>query len=171
MPAAADERQTTPRQRIRRIALPEDDRFVGTGDPRPIVGVEEDRHAVKGAAPLRHPGEEMRVGDGDRRQTAAPLNRGDRVVVDEADAIPEHVAGWGLDEVGLLTDSKTRLRGKSAQTRLDGLDGVAVLTAELGERGPALALMSDVLPLVLADQAARRRLGRRANWAPQVTQM
>ena len=83
MPAAADERQTTPRQRIRHIALPEDDRFVGTGDPRPVVGVEEDRHAAKGAAP-RHPGEEMRVGDGDRRQTAAPLNRGDRVVVDEA---------------------------------------------------------------------------------------
>ena len=161
MPAATDEGQTTPRQRIRRIALPEDDRLVGAGDPRAIVAVEEYRHAAEGAAPLRHPGEEVRVRDGDRRQTTALLDRGDRVVVDETDAVPQHVAGRGLDQVGLLADGKARLRGKSGQTGFDGLDGVAVLAAELGERGPALALMSDVLALVLADEAARRWLGRR----------
>ena len=122
MPAAADERQTAPRQGIRRLALPEEDRVVGPRDPRAVVAVEEDRHAAKGAAPLRHPGVEVRVGDGDRRQTAALLDRGDRVVVDEADAVPEHVAGRGLDQVGLLADGKARLGGESGQTGLDGLD-------------------------------------------------
>ena len=96
---------------------------------------------------------------------------GDRVVVDEADAVPQHIAGRGLDQVGLLADGEVRLGGESGQTGLDRLDGVAVLAAELGEGGPALALMSDVLALVLADRAARRRLGVAANWAPQVTQM
>ena len=161
MPAAADERQTTPRQWIRRIALPEDDRFIGAGHPRAIIAVEEDRHPAKGAAPLRHPGEEVRVGDGDRRQTAAALDRGDRVVVDEVDAVPQHVAGRGLDQVGLLADGKARLGGESGQTGIDGLDGVAVLAAKLAERGPALALMPDVLALVLAHRAARRWLARR----------
>src|SRR4051794_38341538 len=147
MPAAADERQTAPRHRFRTIALPEGNRLVGTGNPGAVVGMKEHRHATAGAAPLRHPGEEVRVGDGDRRQTAPTLDLVDRVVIDEADAVPQHIAGRGLDEVGLLTDGKARLSGKSGQTRCDRFDGVAVLAAQLGEGGPALALMSDVLAL------------------------
>src|SRR3954452_22406620 len=151
MSATADECQTAPRQWFRSIALPERDRLVGAGHPSAVVGVEEHRHATAGTAPLCHPGEEVRVRDGDRRQTTPLLDLVDRVVVDEADAVPQDIADRGLDEVGLLTNGKARLRGKSGQTRCDRFDRVAVLAAQLGEGGPALPLMTDVLALVLAD--------------------
>lgn len=48
----------------------------------------------------------MRVRQRDGPQAAMFLHAGDGVVVEQGDAVPEHVAGGGLDQVGLLANAK-----------------------------------------------------------------
>ena len=68
VPAAADQRQ--PVVQGLGLALPELDRRVGPHDPLPVGGVQVDRHAAEGPAPLDHRRVVVRVRDGDGRQPA-----------------------------------------------------------------------------------------------------
>src|SRR5207244_9844761 len=74
------------------------------------------------------------------------------------DAGPEDVAARRLDEERALADRKARLAADSDEARSLLADLRAMGAAELVEGRPLLALPPDVLPLVLADRAARRRL-------------
>ena len=48
----------------------------------------------------------MRVGNSDRGNTAQSLNPGDSIAIDEANAVPENVAGAGLNQESTLADGE-----------------------------------------------------------------
>ena len=100
----------------------------------------------------------MRVGDGDRGDAAARPDVVERGVVDQAGALPEQVADRRLDQVGVLADCERRAGVDRGEAGLQLADLGVALAPQLLERGPALALLSDVLPLVLSDRAVGRRL-------------
>ena len=95
--------------------------------------------------------------DRDRAHLAARPHRLERRVVDERDHVPEDVALPRLEQQHPLAD---RERGLDADPEHPGVLAhlAAMLAGELGRRRPALAAEPDVLPLVLADRAALRRL-------------
>jgi hypothetical protein len=99
----------------------------------------------------------VRVRDGDRADAAGGIDCGGDRVVDERNAVPEQV----LNEKRALPDSEARLGANPDQSRLQLLDPRAVANAPVGERGPLLAFVTDVLALVAADRARLRRRSRR----------
>ena len=65
-----------------------------------------------------------------------------------------------------LADADFRLGVDRVKARLLLGEGVAVLAPHLRQGGPPLPVPADVLPLVLADRAPRRRLGALRELAP-----
>jgi len=61
----------------------------------------------------------MRVRDGNSGNAAPLADRLNRVVVAEANRLPEEIADWRLNEVTLLTDGKRRACIDRDQARLD----------------------------------------------------
>src|SRR5205085_12429354 len=96
--------------------------------------------------------------DRDRGNPAACLDRSDRLVVDQGDAVPEEVPGGRLDEERALADRERRVGPDPSQPGLLLLDAVAMAGPQLLERRPALAVRRHPLALVLADRARVRRL-------------
>src|SRR5512143_4084649 len=76
---------TAPELDVRRAAL----------HPLLVALVNEDRNAAEGVAPFDHRRVEMRMRDGDEIEAAACLQRCDGFVGDDAEALPEDVAGVG----------------------------------------------------------------------------
>ena len=101
----------------------------------------------------------MRVRDRDRGDPAELLDPRAELVVEERDAVPEDVAAPRRDEERALADREARLAADPEEARPLLADLGAVVAPQLLERRPALAVATDVLPFVLADRAARRRLG------------
>jgi hypothetical protein len=100
----------------------------------------------------------VRVRDRDRIEAARrPDVRAD-LVVEERDAVPQDVPAGRADEQRALADREARLAADPDEPRRLLADLGAVVTAELVERRPALAVPADVLALVLADGTARWRL-------------
>src|SRR3954468_9985136 len=101
---------------------------------------------------------EVRLGNRDRGDAAEvtdPLSRGP---VEQGDAVPQHVAGRGADQQRALPDPERRGDAEADQVGFLLAHLVGVVLRELGHGGPLLAVPADVLPLVGADRAARRRL-------------
>jgi hypothetical protein len=94
MPTAADQGQTVPQGMG--LALPVNNDGVGTHDPLAVGGVQVNR-CIEGPAPLDHGRVIVRVGDGDSREASEGVHCFNRGRVDQADAIPEQVAGGRLD--------------------------------------------------------------------------
>ena len=156
VPAAADERQ--PVAELARLAFPQLDERVGAGDPALVVGVQQHR-AVEARCPVGHPGVVVRVRDGDRGQPATALDLVGRLVVEVRHAVPHHEALAGRDEQRALADREPRLGADAGQLGVLA-QLVAMGLRELVEGGPALAVLGDVLALVVADRAPRRRCVR-----------
>jgi hypothetical protein len=97
--------------------------------------------------------------DRDRGDPAELLDLRAELIVEERDAVPEDVAARCLDEERALADREARLAADPDDAGPLLADLGVVIPTELLERRPALAVAADVLPLVLADRAARRRLG------------
>src|SRR6185369_2785142 len=97
---------------------------------------------------------EVRVVDRDCAQAAA-LRDHFLHPVEERGAIPEHA----VDEERALPDGERRLTADPEQPAVVA-DLRSALGTELPERRPALPVRADVLALVEADRAARRRLVR-----------
>jgi len=110
----------------------------------------------------------VRVGDRDRGDPAELLDARAELVVEERDAVPEDVAARArrLDEERALADREARLAADPDETRRLLANLGAVVSPERLERRPPLTVAADVLPLVLADRAARRRLGALGELAP-----
>jgi hypothetical protein len=100
----------------------------------------------------------VRVRDRDRAEPAELLDAGADLVVEQRDAVPEDVPARCLDEEGALPDREARRRADANQARPLLPDVRAMVAAKIVERRPPLAVPADVLSLVLADRAARRRL-------------
>jgi hypothetical protein len=162
--AAADQRN----------ALPE-----AVGLPAPVADIrsfvddvplqflmQDDRHAAQSLAPLVHGGEEMRVRDGDGAKAPQRLDPGHRLVGDQRRAVPHHPAAGLGDDQRALADGNAGGRTNAEEVRLELADVAPVAGAELVEGRPFLAARRQVLPLVFADRAMRRRrAGRRETGA------
>jgi hypothetical protein len=101
----------------------------------------------------------VRVRDRDRSQAAGRLDVRADLVVEERDAVPQDVPAGRADEQRALADREARLAADPDEAWRLLADLGAVVAPELAERRPALAVPADVLALVFADGAARRRLG------------
>src|SRR5262249_33514762 len=140
------------------LGLPQDDAGARPHHPLAVGRVDVDGHVPEGRAPLDARPVEVRVGDGDGPEAAARPDRLDRRVVEEADAVPEDVAGRGLDEESLLADTEGGDGGDAGEAGILLAEHVPVaLGRHLGQCRPPLSLPPDVLALVLADRAAGRR--------------
>src|SRR5690349_25038063 len=97
---------------------------------------------------------EMRVRDGYGGDTAEGADSLDRCIVENGHAVPQDVTGRSAHEQRPLTDGDG---GSDADTDQVGLllaELVHVVVEQLVPRRPALALPTDVLPLVQADRAS-----------------
>src|SRR5215204_3948514 len=91
--------------------------------------------------------------DGDRRNTAQGLHRSDAPIVDEADAIPQNVAGGGTNVERPLGDRELRLRPYADELRPFHIKLILVSSLHLLQRGPLLPGRGHELPVILADSA------------------
>jgi len=123
MATAPDQRE--PRAHLPGLSLPEDDRRVRAHHPRAVSGVQVDRR-VEDARPLDHGGVIVGVRDGDGGNPAHTADRRDRRLVEQADAIPEHVAARRPHQERPLADGKARFRPDAQQPRVLFLDHGAV---------------------------------------------
>ena len=92
MAAAADQRDAA-RER-QRVAVPQLDRRIGPHDPLAIGGMQMDRR-VEGMRPFHHRRIIMRMGNGDADEAAEAFDDGDGGLVEQRDAVPQHVAFVG----------------------------------------------------------------------------
>ncbi len=76
-------------------------------------------------------------------------------VVDQRDAVPQHVALVGLQQQRALADGEGRHRADADQARLVLPEAVEVAARQRLVRGPALAGRRHELTLLVADRAAR----------------
>ena len=135
-----------------------DDRLIGSHHPRAIVAVQVDRDAAEGAAPLDHRAIEMRVRDRDRIDAALRLDGTQRCLVDQAHAVPQHVAADASHQQPALADRERRLDADADKARVLLAHDHAMALLQVAQRRPALALPADELALVGADRACARRL-------------
>jgi hypothetical protein len=99
------------------------------------------------------------VRDRDRRQPSGGLDVRADLVVEERDAVPQDVPTGRADEQRALADREARLAADPDEAGRLLADLGAVVATQLPKGRPALAFPPDVLTLVFADGAARRRLG------------
>ena len=95
--------------------------------------------------------------DRDRRQAAAPLDLRDAGVGQHRVAVPEHVAGLRLQQQRPLVDGERRLHADAGDPLALLGEFLRVRPGEVFERRPILPGPADVLPVVVADRATRRR--------------
>ena len=122
----------------KRFARPEADRRRRALDPLALGLVEIDGNAAEGVAPLDHGRVVVRVGDGDGREAAAFVHLGDGLVGDQADAIPQHVAGGRLEQQSALVDGEGRRDAEAGDAigLIGDLDAVVLLAARRGSASP-----------------------------------
>src|ERR1700739_10416 len=119
-----------------------------------------DRNIAEGGAPFRHRRIIMRMRNRDRLQTAETVDDLDHRVVDQADAVPQHIALRRPHQQRALADAEQRRRADSDQFRLmtkrRHMGG-----PQLRQTRPALAGRRHELTLFIANQTPGRRLFRR----------
>ncbi len=150
MAAAADERHAA-RER-KRIAVPELDRRVGPHHPFAVGGVQMNGR-VERMRPFDHRRIIMRMRDGDADEAAEPLDDGDRGLVEERDAVPQHVAFFGHHQQRALADGEGGHRADADEARLVLAESVAVAARQRLVRGPRLARGRHELARFIADRA------------------
>src|SRR5579872_3548050 len=155
MPAAADERDAIPQ--FQRFAVPVMHRLVRPLDPGAIGGVQMDRRIAERAAPLDLRRVEVRMRDRDRLDAAETPDEGDRRRIERRDAIPQHVAALRAHQKRALADGEMRFAGKAENVRGMLDERIAVRFLQRLERRPGLPARRNVLPLLFADVALRRR--------------
>ena len=114
MAAEAQQRQVV--RQLAHVSRPELDRLVGPLQPLALELMNHDR-AAELVRPFDHRCVVVRVRDRDRAQAAARLDEG-RHLVEEGEAVPEHVSGRRLDEERTLADAELRLHADPGQPRL-----------------------------------------------------
>ena len=117
-----------------------------------------DGSVPEGLAPGNHGRVVMGVRDGNFSNAAQLVEPFDRHVIEKRDAVPQDVAALGLYQESTLADPELRLGVDRVQSRLFFFDDVLVPGSQGFQSRPFLAISADVLPFVLADGAAFRRL-------------
>ena len=96
------------------------------------------------------------MGNGDRANTAKRLKLFDGGLVHQAGAVPQDAAVRCPQKEGSLAEGEPRLDADSGEAGSLGRHPIAVAGAELVQSGPRLPAPSDVLALVIADDAVVR---------------
>ena len=141
------------------FTFPEVNAGVRPHDPAGVVAMQVNGSVAERAAPLDHSCVVVGVGNADRLYAAESFEVFDGGLIEKADAVPEDVAGWGLQQEGALADSEMGLDSEGDEVAFFLLDFRLVALAQLGECGPLLTGQADVLAFVLADEAVGGRLG------------
>jgi hypothetical protein len=85
----------------------------------------------------------MRDGNGGDASNAG--EQIDGCLIDQADAVPQHVAARGLHEERALPDRELRHRAYAHQTRLEPAEAVPMRPPQCVQRGPCLSRRRHVL--------------------------
>ena len=120
------------------VAVPEPHGVAGAHDPVAVVAVQVDGDAAERLAPVQHRRVVMRMRDGDGRKPAESADQLHRGAVDQADAVPQHVARRRRHQQGALADPELR-RGADAEQPGLVAERVHVGARQPLQRGPALA--------------------------------
>ena len=156
VPAEADQRQAVPQIPSTRPTRTRP----GRRDASPTRGrLRERGSGSRTRAPTR-PSSCSSARARSRSHRRPPRDSTTRHLVEQRQAVPEHVAARRLHEQRPLADRERRRHADAAQPGHLLADVGAMRTAHLVVRHPALAVLGNVLPLVAADRARRRRLGR-----------
>src|SRR6185295_14484044 len=99
----------------------------------------------------------MRVGDRDRGNAAQRLYPGHRIAIDEADAVPQNVAGAILNHESTLSNGELRVCPDAPNSRALWIERVMMCGSQIVQRNPMLSLQADILALIVANRAAFRR--------------
>src|SRR3954449_2780060 len=108
------------------------------------------------AAPLHHARVIVRMRNGYGLQSAASPDLLDRRAVQEADAVPEDIPGWGLDKERPLPNTEFGLHREGRQAWFFALDFGLKLSSDIVKGGPLLSFEANVLTLVLTNRASAR---------------
>src|SRR6266849_2944350 len=114
---------------------------------------------LKTVGPFHHGRVVVWMGDGDGSETAQLLDSCHRLVVDQAHAVPEHIAMFVLHQQGSLADCKCRNCPNADQVRLMLPELVTkTVFLHLGQRCPLLSPVSYILALIETDRTCLWRL-------------
>jgi hypothetical protein len=80
-----------------------------------------------------------------------------RITVDDADTIPEDIAGACPNQKGTLANSEARLNADAKQPYILFFDRSLVVNAKFRKRSPLLPVPIDELPLVQTNRTRVRR--------------
>ena len=146
-----------PRQQFLNV-LPQLDDWIRAADPLLICGGNIDGRSVKSMTPLDGGAGQVRVAGRDDGDTAQSTDRGQAGVVDESRRFPQKVAMSGLEEQAPLADAEagSGFHGVEPRHHFRHIDAKAS-GSEFLACSPALSTRRDVLTLIGADFAQRRR--------------
>ena len=154
MARRVDQRQ--PLQQRVALAGPETLRWVRAHDVLAVRLVQPHRAAER-MRPFHHAAVVMRVRNGDGGDPAERIHQIDGRVVDQRDAIPQHIAMRRAHQQGALADGEIGQRADAVQIRLVPPPAVKERAAHFGQRGPGLPRRRQELPLVQTDRTGLRR--------------
>lgn len=104
MPAAVNQRQILAEQFD--FAFPKDHVRRGTSDPLPVAGVNKNRRLIESRAPFDDGRVIMRMRNRHSGDSAERTHFFNRRLVNQCNAVPQHIAARRLHEIGVLADAK-----------------------------------------------------------------
>src|SRR5213596_1967081 len=121
---------------------------------------------VKTLGPFDHRRVEMGMRNRDGADAAACVYLGDCFVIQQRDAIPEQISSRRLEKQSTLANREFRFSADPQKLRRFIFDAVVMISAQLLERCPFLASVTDELPFIFANWTARRRFRSIIKLAP-----
>src|SRR6266516_744615 len=122
----------------------------GTHDPLAISSVQEYLR-VKMVGPIDHRCVKVWMRDRNRTEATARVDFGSGLVIEEGDAIPEHISIGGLQEQSALTYRKFRFCADPEKPWRFFFESVVMISRKPFERRPFLAGVTNKLPFILAN--------------------
>ena len=107
--------------------------------------------------PFDHRRVKVRMRNRDRADTAARVHLGNRVVVEESDAIPEQISSGRLQKQSTLAYRKFRFGADPQKAWRFFFQAVVMISRQPFERRPFLASVTNKLPFISANGTAWRR--------------
>jgi hypothetical protein len=100
----------------------------------------------------------MRMTNGNCRDAAQRFHGVYRRVVNQAEAIPQHVAAGRLHQERALTNRERGFGANAGEIWFLRFDEIVMIPLQLFKRRPLLPVLVDVLPLVFTNEAVRWRM-------------
>src|SRR5215469_3469904 len=155
MASAASQRHSS--RELLAFASPELHVSIGPHYPGAVVGMDVNR-AIESVRPIDHHGVKVRVRNRNRAKSSECLNEFREAIVQQRNAVPEHVTVTPAHQQRTLSDSDLRVNSDADDTLALCVDRVSVPPLKPGVRCPLLPVRVHELAFVGADGAVFRRL-------------